>query len=160
MSDNSRRTIRTVALRGAMALTVGLGLVAVGAPPAAAAVTDAAPGVTAAAAGNARTKSVTVRRSGGFTGATQLFMVDRATEGRQAATVLTVTATRRFRSLDSQYLPADPCCDRFGYEVVVRYHDGSVKTVTTVADTAGTPQVLTDVIQLVTQVGVPVPTDA
>ncbi|MBB3098199.1 hypothetical protein FHR83_005894 [Actinoplanes campanulatus] len=101
----------------------------------------------AAAPDEPRTESVLMRRSGGLTGMVEHFTVDRTTANRYAAEVLTTTASRRFRVLRSAYLPADPCCDRFTYTVVVRYSDNTVKTVTTVENTAGTPQVLLDVIQ-------------
>ncbi|MBW6438232.1 hypothetical protein KZ829_31350 [Actinoplanes hulinensis] len=105
--------------------------------------------VPAVAAGpdEPRTESVLMRRSGGLTGLVEHFTVDRTITNRYAADVLTTTASRRFRALRSAYLPADPCCDRFTYTVVVRYSDNTVKTVTTVENTAGTPQVLLDVIQ-------------
>ncbi|MBB4747713.1 hypothetical protein [Actinoplanes lobatus] len=105
------------------------------------------PSPAVAASDEPRTESVLMRRSGGLTGRVEYFTVDRATTNRYAAEVLTTTASRRFRVLRSAYLPADPCCDRFTYTVVVRYSDNTVKTVTTVENTVGTPQVLLDVIQ-------------
>ncbi|MBO3739513.1 protealysin inhibitor emfourin [Actinoplanes flavus] len=100
-----------------------------------------------AAAAEPRTELVLVQRSGGLAGVVEHFTVDRTTTGRNAADVLTMTASRPFRALRSAYLPADPCCDRFTYTVVVTYSDHTAKTVTTVENTPGTPRILLDVIE-------------
>jgi len=103
----------------------------------------------AAAASAPRTESVSITRSGGFAGRTEWYAVDSTDRDDQAAEALSVTAEPRFRALRPAYLPANPCCDRYRYEVVARYRDGTVKTVVTMDGVPGTPDVLVEVIDLV-----------
>jgi hypothetical protein len=103
----------------------------------------------AAAARAPRTVSVSVTRSGGFAGHTDRFAVDSSDRDVHAREALSVAAEHRFRALRPEYLPANPCCDRFRYEVVARYRDGRVKTVVTMDGVPGTPDVLLEVIDLV-----------
>lgn len=49
-----------------------------------------------------------------------------------------------------QYLPADPCCDRFTYELAVLI-DGRVYAVRTMDGTSGVPQAVWDSLQAVNQ---------
>ncbi|GID93872.1 hypothetical protein ACFQFC_07525 [Amorphoplanes digitatis] len=107
----------------------------------------------AAAAAAPHTESVTVTRSGGFAGHTEWYAVDSTDRDERAQEALSVTAELRFRVLRPAYLPANPCCDRYRYEVVARYSDGTVKTVVTMDAVPGTPDVLTEVIDLVTTSG-------
>ncbi|MEU7907558.1 hypothetical protein [Actinoplanes sp. NPDC049118] len=111
----------------------------------------------AVAASAPRTESVSVTRSGGFAGRTDSFAVDSTTRDDRAEEALGVAAELRFRMLRPTYLPANPCCDRYRYEVVARYSDGTVKTVVTMDAVPGTPDVLTEVIDLVTTSGAPAP---
>lgn len=113
-------------------------------------------GPATAVAGPPVTTSVLVQRSGGLTGMTERFLVDRTSDDRAGAEVLRLTAEDRFRALHPRYVPDDPCCDRYVYTVVVHYADDSVKTVTTVEATPAVPPLLLDVIQLTIHAGRPV----
>ncbi|MET8154069.1 hypothetical protein ACIBSW_38685 [Actinoplanes sp. NPDC049668] len=119
----------------------------------AAALTALLTATPAAAAAAPYTESITVTRSGGFAGHTDWYGVDQTDRGERAQEALSVTAERRFRALRPAYLPANPCCDRYRYEVVARYSDGTVKTVVTMDGVPGTPDVLIEVIDLVTTAG-------
>ncbi|BFU42234.1 hypothetical protein KRMM14A1004_04710 [Krasilnikovia sp. MM14-A1004] len=109
----------------------------------------------AAAAETAYTESISVTQSGGFTGRTELFSVDTTTRDERAAQALSLAATPQYRTLAPIYLPSNPCCDRHRYEVVTHYSDGTDKTVVTMDGVPGTPPVLLEVIDLVTNVGTP-----
>lgn len=103
----------------------------------------------AAAATAPRTESVSITRSGGFAGRTEWFAVDSTNRDEAATDALGVAAQPRFRALRPAYLPANPCCDRYRYEVVASYSDGTVKTVVTMDGVPGTPDALVEVIDLV-----------
>jgi hypothetical protein len=51
---------------------------------------------------------------------------------------LALASTPQYRRLKSEYLPADPCCDRSSYEVTVRYQRGPAKVVRTMDGAAAT----------------------
>jgi hypothetical protein len=108
----------------------------------------------AAGAVAAHTESVSVIRSGGLAGRTEWFAVDSTTRDERAGEALRVAAGPGFRTLAPAYLPANPCCDRYRYEVVASYHDGTFQTVVTMDGVPGTPDVLLEVIDLVTTSGV------
>jgi emfourin len=111
-----------------------------------AALVPAAPVVAAPA----RASTIVLERSGGFAGRQESFLVDRTTVGGERA--LRLAARPEFRRLRGSYQPANPCCDRFLYELTVTYRDGRHQTVSTVQ--GGTaPRILWDVIAEVQRVG-------
>ncbi|MEV6602462.1 protealysin inhibitor emfourin [Actinoplanes sp. NPDC051346] len=109
----------------------------------------------AAAATLPATQSISVTRSGGFAGRTEYFLVDQATDDRRAERALDLAAQPQFRRLAPEYLPENPCCDRFTYQVVTQYTSGARKTVVTMDDVEGTPPVLLEVIDMVILAGEP-----
>ncbi|GAB1643186.1 hypothetical protein [Krasilnikovia sp. MM14-A1259] len=109
----------------------------------------------AAAASAPYTESISVTQSGGLAGRTELFSVDTTTRDDRAAQALSLTATPQYRTLAPVYLPTNPCCDRQRYEVVTHYSNGTDKTVVTMDGVPGTPPVLLEVIDLVTNTGAP-----
>jgi hypothetical protein len=111
----------------------------------------------AAAASAPRTESISITRSGGFAGRTQWFAVDSTNRDEHATEALSVASELRFRALRPAYLPANPCCDRYRYEVVAHYRDGTAKTVVTMDSVPGTPDVLVEVIDLVMTSTAPAP---
>jgi hypothetical protein len=94
---------------------------------------------------------IVLDRSGGITGDTTSFVVDRTTVGGRP--VLRMAGSYRFRWLRNSYEPYNPCCDRFTYRVTVTYRGGFRKTVKTV-DGARAPRILWDVIHETQRVGV------
>lgn len=96
----------------------------------------------------AKTTSVELERSGGFLGVTEIFTVTPTSADPRTARLMALTSGHRFRSLNAEYLPEATCCDRYRYRIVVRYADGTGKTVTTVDDTLSAPWVLREVISL------------
>ncbi|GGQ85316.1 protealysin inhibitor emfourin [Couchioplanes azureus] len=101
------------------------------------------------------TESITVTRSGGFAGRTETFAVDQTNQDRQAQRALDLAAQPQFRRLAPEYLPENPCCDRFTYHVLAQYSGGAQKTVVTMDDVENTPPVLMQVIDMVVASGTP-----
>ena len=91
--------------------------------------------------------SIQVDRTGGIAGRHDRYVVSRLTPNRPARTALALAGTPRYRWLKPSYLPADPCCDRFSYEVTVRYQRGPTKVVRTM-DGGSAPKLLWQVIRL------------
>ncbi|GAB1694557.1 hypothetical protein [Krasilnikovia sp. M28-CT-15] len=109
----------------------------------------------AAAASIPWTESISVTQTGGLVGRTELFSVDTTTRDERAAQALSLTATPQYRTLAPFYLPTNPCCDRQRYQVVTHYSDGTDKTVVTMDGVPGTPPILLEVIDLVTNTAAP-----
>ncbi|MFD1373029.1 hypothetical protein [Actinoplanes sichuanensis] len=110
-------------------------------------ITPAAP----ATAAPVLASSITLDRSGGFTGRHDTFVVTGATPNGRPA--LRMVSTRQFLRLRGSYQPKNPCCDRYVYELTVTYRNGFHKKVSTVQGTPGVPQILWDVIGEVERVG-------
>jgi len=83
----------------------------------------------------------------GTAGRHDRYLVGWFTPNRPAWTALALASTPQYRWLKPSYLPADPCCDGFSYEVTVRYQRGSTKVVRTM-DGASAPKLLWQVIRL------------
>jgi len=125
---------------GIIMVVAGL-LTAFGASPAAAAPLDPGRAVPGFA------YQIQLDRTGGIAGRHDRYVVGWFTPSRPAWTALALASTPRYRWLKPSYLPADPCCDRFSYEVTVRYQRGSTKVVRTM-DGASAPKLLWQVIRL------------
>lgn len=117
---------------------------------AACAVATIAPAAPATAA-PVLASSITLERSGGFTGRDDTFVVTGRTPGGRPS--LRMVSTRQFLRLRASYHPKNPCCDRYAYELTVTYRNGFRKTVSTVQGTPDVPQILWDVIGEVERVG-------
>jgi emfourin len=113
------------------------------------AVSSVVAGAPASAAPSAT--RVMVERSGGFAGRSESFVVDRSTAGGRET--LRLAGSDAFRRLRGSYLPANACCDRFGYRVTVSWRGGGRKTVSTVQG-ARAPRVLWTVIEQTERYGV------
>ncbi|MEW5958790.1 MAG: protealysin inhibitor emfourin [Chloroflexota bacterium] len=97
------------------------------------------------------------RRSGGLAGISEQWLIyadGRVTvdEGREwqagaerVEQLLKTIDTLGFFELDGTYLPLDTCCDRFTYEITVRF-DGKINTVTTIDAAPNAPPALQQVI--------------
>jgi hypothetical protein len=114
------------------------------------AVPAAASGASFASAAYRAADRVVLERTGGFAGRHDTFLVDRSTVDGGAT--LRLAGSPQFRRLRASYQPANPCCDRFAYQVTAYYRAGRSKTVSTVEGTRA-PRVLWDVIRSAEQVG-------
>jgi hypothetical protein len=103
--------------------------------------------------------AVTFRRSGGFAGVNEEFVIrsDGSMEAAAGVRQLSPQAVSNLRAqieatgLDGvppgEYLPADPCCDRFTYELKI-VKNGTTYDYITVDDTPGAPPELMDAIDV------------
>ncbi|GIG59009.1 hypothetical protein Lfu02_33810 [Longispora fulva] len=108
--------------------------------------------VPASAAAPARAQSVTLEQTGGLAGVQRRFTVDTSTSDARRDPLLATVARPDFLALDPSYVSDDSCCDRFVYELTVRYPNGSVKSVVTV-EGGGAPALVGDVIERTKSVG-------
>ncbi|WP_018349699.1 hypothetical protein [Longispora albida] len=106
----------------------------------------------ASAAPGHAVQSVTLDQTGGYAGVRLRYTVDRNAATAQASELLSLTSTPAFTTLGDSYLPDDPCCDRFTYDLTVRYKNGVVKTVSTI-DGGGAPAILEQAISLAKDAG-------
>jgi hypothetical protein len=109
---------------------------------------------------------VIYRRSGGFAGVSEQWTIYpdgriTASDGRtgqvtvqQVEQLLSDIEALGFFELDSRYMPANTCCDRFTYEITARRGD-RMHTVTTMDGTPNTPaelqQVITEISRLLAE---------
>lgn len=101
---------------------------------------------------------IVYQRSGGFAGVQEQWAIYPdgqivASDGRQwqvpseqVEQLLAEIETLGFFEMDGSYMPLDTCCDRFTYVIMVRHHDDTVKTVTTIDASPDTPPELWRVI--------------
>lgn len=95
----------------------------------------------------AAAQRVDLVRSGGVAGQTVRLFIDPTNTAPNAVLALQLAATAQFRALAPDYPPANPCCDRFRYDVTVTYPDDARKAVRYWSH-VDAPQVLLDVIRL------------
>ncbi|WP_412542810.1 protealysin inhibitor emfourin [Longispora sp. K20-0274] len=110
--------------------------------------------VPASAAAPARAQSVTLEQTGGLAGVQRRFTVDTSTPGARRDPLLATVARPDFLALEPSYVSGNTCCDRFVYELTVRYPDGRVKSVVTV-EGGGAPALVADVIARTKALGTP-----
>ncbi|MGY0236949.1 protealysin inhibitor emfourin [Longispora urticae] len=108
--------------------------------------------VPASAATPARAQSVTLEQTGGLAGVQRRYTVDTSTSDTRRDPLLASVARPDFLALEPSYVTDDTCCDRFVYELTVRYPSGHVKSVVTV-DGGGAPELVGDVIERTMAVG-------
>lgn len=102
------------------------------------------------------------QRSGGIAGMSERWVVYpdgrvlqpdgqiRHVPPEQVSTLLRKIESLGFFDMNDEYLPQNPCCDRFTHTLTVR-RDNQRKHVTTLDATPGTPAALWEAIDAVTQ---------
>ncbi|MEU4688707.1 hypothetical protein [Actinoplanes sp. NPDC023714] len=101
--------------------------------------------------------AVVVVRTGGVAGGGTSVYTLVGSDSAHTARILGLASSAEFRELRSRYIPKNRCCDRFEYTIEVGYRNGVKKRIETLAGTAGTPQVLLDVIRLMETMPAPEP---
>jgi hypothetical protein len=143
------RPLRRLVL--ALGLLLGLAVVGLTAPAAAAAWTSAdvdavPPGKTPVAT------RVVLERTGGINGQPLTIVVDAGGAHPDVPRLLRMASSPEFLALKPSYLPEDTCCDFFFYKVTVTYINDAKKSVLTMEGVA-VPTVLSDVIGLTLAIG-------
>ncbi|WP_328476827.1 hypothetical protein OHA21_22920 [Actinoplanes sp. NBC_00393] len=130
----------------AVGLLVSVTMMAGSAPPAAAVEPTQPTGSSAQTGAAVRAEHISFVRTGGPHN--NRFAYSFSGKGNSpGARALRLASTPSFLALRPRYVPKNTCCDRFLYEIEVRYVNGRTKKVVALEDAPGIPQVLLNIIR-------------
>ncbi|GIG62994.1 hypothetical protein Lfu02_73660 [Longispora fulva] len=93
---------------------------------------------------NHRAYRISVVQTGGIAGVNETYSVDRSTPN--SAPILARASSPEYLALNASYAPANPCCDRFTYQVTVNYTGNPSKTVT-MTEGSNCPDIMYEIIE-------------